>query len=115
MNDVTSLSRKEYAPDVGATIDTLELIRQKLAPSLHSHFPIFWYEECGEVPCALDADVEEGVGDGVAQLDLHLRRLQVAHRGQAQDPAAGVATYEWKEEIHDKMKIIFSDQYPVKH
>ena len=35
--------------------------------------------------------MEEGVGDGVAQLDLHLRGLQVAHRGQAKDPA-GVAT-----------------------
>ena len=44
--------------------------------------------------------MEEGVGDGVAQLDLHLRGLQVAHRGQAGDPA-GVATCEWKEELHD--------------
>ena len=70
---------------------------------LNSHFPIFWYEECGEVPRALDADVEEGVGDGVAQLDLHLRGLQVAHGRQAQDPAGVTATWEWKEEIDDSL------------
>ena len=50
----------------------------------NSHFPVFGYEEGREVPGPLDAHVEEGVGGGVAQLDLHLRGLQ-AHRGQAQE------------------------------